>query len=138
MAAWRSPSTSHEVASDGSPAPREWWRSRPWLLVAAAVVVSLLVGLMVGLLVGASTVSTGRAEGKPAPKAPVAAGVLTEAVEGSPGGWDFELPVFNATTGPVDVSLVSMEGAKFGLTSGDETDLAPGTWGTVPFSVVAN
>lgn len=138
MAAWRSPSTSHEVASDGSPAPQEWWRSRLWLLVGAAVVVSLVVGLGVGLLVGASTLSTGRAEGKPAPKAPVAAGVVTEAAEGSTGGWVFELPVFNATTGPVDVRLVSLAGAKFGLTSGEETNLAPGTWGTVPFSVDAN
>jgi hypothetical protein len=138
MAAWRSPSTSHEVASDGSPAPREGWRSRLWLLVGAAVVVGLVVGLGVGLLVGVSTVSTGRAEGKPAPKAPVAAGVVTEALEGSTGGWNFELPVFNATTGPVDISLVSLEGANFTLTSGRETDLAPGTWGTVPFSVVAN
>jgi len=106
--------------------------------MGAAVVVSLVVGLVVGLLVGASTVSTGRAESRPAPKAPVAAGVVTEAVEGSTGGWDFELPVFNATTGPVDVGLVSLEGAKFGLTSGEQANLAPGTWGTVPFSVAAN
>ena len=138
MAAWRSPNASHVVASDGSPAPGEWWRSRLGLLVGAAVVVSLLVGLAVGLLVGASTVSTSRAEGKPAPKAPVAAGVVTEAVDGSTGGWNFELPVFNATTGPVDVSLVSLEGAKFALTSGEQANLAPGTWGAVPFSVVAN
>ena len=99
---------------------------------------SLVVGLGVGLLVGAGTVSTGRAEGKAAPRAPVAAGVVTEAAAGSTGGWVFELPVFNSTTGPVDVRLVSLEGAKFGLTSGEETNLAPGTWGAVPFSVDAN
>jgi hypothetical protein len=96
------------------------------------------VGVVVGALVGVSTDLTGRAEGKSSPRSPVAAGVVTEALVGSPEGWDFELPVFNASSAPVDVELVSLEGANFALTSGVEPNLAPGTWGAVPFSVVAN
>jgi hypothetical protein len=65
-------------------------------------------------------------------------GVVSEVLEGSTERWDFELPVFNAGTAEVDIRLVSIEGANFALTSGVEENLAPGTWGTVPFSVAAN
>ena len=68
----------------------------------------------------------------------MAAGAVSEALKSSAEGWEFELPVFNAGATPVDVTLVSFEGANFALTSGEEEDLAAGTWGTVPFSVAAN
>jgi hypothetical protein len=97
-----------------------------------------LAGLVVGLLVGGTTGLPGRAEDEPPSRSPVTAGVVTEVLEGSVESWDFELPVFNAGGTSVDVSLVSLEGANFALTSGEEEDLAPGTWGTVPFSVAAN
>jgi hypothetical protein len=104
------------------------------LLVGAGI----LAGLVAGVLVGARTGLTNPADSTPSPAAPVAAGVVTESLGGSPGGWNFELPVFNASSAPVDVKLVSFKGANFALTSGVESNLAPGTWGTVPFSVVAN
>ena len=123
---------------DPSAASQGRTRSRLWLLVGAGTLAGLVVGVLVGVLVVASTGLSGRAEGKPSPGSPVVAGVVTEATAGSPGGYDFELPVFNASSAPVDVRLVSFKGSNFALTSGTEPDLAPRTWGTIPFSVDAN
>lgn len=129
---------SREVASDGSPVPLGSWRSRPWLLVGAGTLVGLVAGLLVGILVGGTTGIPGSAEDQPPSRASVTVGVISETVEGSVEGWDFELPVFNATAAPVGIELVGLDGANFSLTSGEEENLAAGTWGSIPFSVTAN
>ena len=134
MAAWRTPSTSREVASDGSPAPHAPLRSRLWLLVAAGT----MAGLAAGLVVGAITGIPGRAEDKPLSRVPVTAGVVTEVLGSSADGWDFELPVFNASASPVDASLVTFGGANWTVTSDRAEDIAAWTWGKIPFSVAAN
>jgi hypothetical protein len=52
--------------------------------------------------------------------------------------WDFQLPVFNATTVPVDARLVAFEDSTLTVRSGTAENLAGGTWGQIPFSVAAN
>jgi len=132
MVTWRSPSTSREVASDVSRAPLAPARTRLWLLVGTGTV----VGLVLGILVNASTGIAGRAEDERSSQ--LTAGVVTEVPEPTGAGWDFQLPVFNATDETVDARLVSFEGANFSLTSGEEENLEAGTWGAIPFSVAAN
>jgi len=134
VAAWRTPNTSRGVASDVSPASLAWWRSRPWLLVGAGA----LAGLVVGLLVGTGAGLPVQGEDELSSRSPLAVGTVSEVFVESRAGWDFKLPVFNATAVPVDARLVAFDDSTWTVTSGTAGDLPAGAWGEVPFSVAAN
>lgn len=114
--------------------------SRPWTVLAALAAACLGVGLVLGLVVarGPDFLSSDAAhKGDDAPTS-VTLGTIVQAHDSAMTGWDFELPVHNASGRPVDAELRAFEGISSPFSSEPARQIAPGAWRVIKFSAPAN
>jgi len=112
---------------------------RAWLPVAVVAAACLVVGLVAGVFVGGRTdlVQDGSSKAKVTP-ASVSVGAIEQYRLHASTGWDFALPVYNPTEGPIDAELVALAGLVSPFTSAKAEEVRPGSWGTIRFSAAAN
>ena len=106
------------------------------VLVVAAVAVAAVLGSVGGVVLEdrRDLVTTLQDE----TAAPVTIGAVTDALEQPPEGWDFEVPVFNASQLPLRARIASLEGIVDTVTPEPATSISPGSWGVLGFSVAVN
>ena len=106
-----------------------------WLPVAVIAAIGLAVGLVVGVVVGGRTDlgSSGSAKAAASP-ASVTVGAIQQYPLRASTGWDFELPVYNPTSTPLDAELVAFTGYVTPFTADRTSRLEPREWGVIRFS----
>ena len=110
-----------------------------WVPIAAVAATALVIGLVLGVLVGdRSDLLTSRSSRTAAEPASVSVGAIQQFQLRASTGWDFELPVYNATAAPIDADLVALEGLVTPFTSDRAQQVGAGSWGVIRFSATPN
>ena len=110
-----------------------------WVPIAAVAAAALVIGLVLGVLVGdrSDLLTSGSSKAAAGPAA-VSVGAIQQFPLRASTGWDFELPVYNATDAPLDADLVALEGLVTPFTSDRAKQVGPGSWGVIRFSATPN
>ena len=109
-------------------------------VAAAGLALGLTLGLVLGLVVarGPGFLSGGASRGAHPGLHSVTLGTIVQAHDSAMTGWDFELPVRNASDRPVDAALAAFEGVSSPFSSQPARQIAPGAWRVIKFSAPAN